>query len=465
MNESRRFIAFLSLLLCAALAAPAVAQSRKDKEEESKASYIIRDQRVAKKLTKVNELLELERQGEAKAILDGMNLSKLNPYPKALVYTTYAFLAAEEDDFEGAASNFKKALATEALPPSRALSIRFNLGQLQMMNNDWPGAIATIEAWFKDVEKPSPQAYYMLGVAYFQNDQKTKALKPAKTAVEISKRPRETWLQLLLSLYMEDERYKEAKPILVKLISNYSKKVYWIQLAAVLMELEQDNQSLAVQQLAYDQGLLTGDRELKRLSEMYLFQDLPWRSAALIGKELESGRVESNHKSWRLYANALLSARENAKAVAPLERAAELAETGDGYIQLSQVHIQNEDWEKADAALSNAFRKGQLKNPGQANLLLGIVAYQQKRWDRARGAMARASRDAKFGKIAVKWGEFIDREERAAVAKAEVDAAREAERERRAAEAAAAESEGGEAPATGSESAAQEANAEPPSAG
>jgi tetratricopeptide (TPR) repeat protein len=435
-----RFRRHLSRIVCAivlatlsiAVAQPADAQSRRKKDKQ-KNQYVIRDQRIAKKFVKIQEKIDAEQLDDARKILDSINLKKVKPYPRALVHQTYAFLAGNADDYKTAAKHYQLAISENALPPQRLLGIRFNLGQIYMMEDDWPKAIETLESWFEDTEKPSPMSYYMLAVAYYQNDERDKALAPAKKAVELAEDPKETWLQLLLSLHMDKEEYKEAEPLLVRLITHHSKKIYWIQLAAVLMELEQDKKSLAVQQLAYDQGYLSTDRELIRLSQMYLFHDLPFRAAQVLSKELENGRVESDYDAWRLYSNALLSSREMAQALEPLETAARLAENGEGYLQLSQVHIQNERWDEARSALDSAFQKGDLRSPAHANLLLGIVAYQQKRWGGARAAFGRATRDDKTREMASKWIEFVDREEASdAARKASTEAARAAAEEARA---------------------------------
>ncbi len=413
--------------VCTAVAAPAKAESRREKKKKAEKQFVLRDKRVAKKFTKIQELLDQDKPAEARKVLDSINIKKVKPYPRALVHQTYGLLAGQAEDFDGAIKHYTLSISENALPPQRILSIRFNLGQLHMMQDDWPKAIETLEAWFEDTEKPSPFSYYMLAVAYYQNDERDKAIVPARKAVETSDAPKETWLQLLLSLHMDKEEYAKAEPLLVRLITNHSKKIYWIQLAAVLMELERDTESLAIQQLAYEQGYLTTDRELIRLSQMYLFHDLPYRASKMLGKELESGRIESDYDAWRLYSNALLAAREMESALGPLQTAAKLSENGEGYLQLSQVHIQNERWQEARSALDSAFQKGDLRSPGHANLLLGIVSYQQKRWDSARNAFTRAMRNDKTKGMAEKWIAFVDREETAEMAReASAKAAREA---------------------------------------
>ena len=78
---------------------------------------------------------------------------------------------------------------------------------------------AALEEWFKTAVSPNSQAYYLLAVAYYQQDDTTRALPPAQKAVELMDKPQENWVSLLLALYMEKEQYKDAIPLLERLIA------------------------------------------------------------------------------------------------------------------------------------------------------------------------------------------------------------------------------------------------------
>lgn len=397
-------------LAIALMAAPAEAARKKDSKETSK--HVL-NQKDAKKLGEVHELLQNDQWEEARAILDTWNLERAKPYPFTLVHQAYGFIEANNENYEKAAEHFAAALSTDTLPPSQQLSTRFNLGQIYMMLDDWDRAVDTLNTWFQESEQAQPIAYYMLAVAYYQGDHREKALEPARMAVETAKDPRETWMQLLLSIYMENKQYQEALPLLERLVLRFEKPVYWTRLAAVLMELERDQDSLAVQQLAYAKGYLETSRAITRLVQTYAFAGMPWQGAQVMQESLEKGTVESDKGAWRLYANSLLAARETDMALEPLEQAAELSEDGEVYIQLSQVYIQNERWTDALAALDRAFAKGDLDNPGHAYLLVGIAAYQVKRLGQARSAFAQALDHEKTRDMAERWLQFVAREEAA----------------------------------------------------
>jgi tetratricopeptide (TPR) repeat protein len=93
---------------------------------------------------------------------------------------------------------------------------------------------------------------------------------------------------------------------------------------------------------------------------------------------LGENRIEPDARVYELLSNSRIAARDYEAAVEPLGRAAELAEGGDLYVRLAQVHLQREKWEAAVEALRSALHKGELDKPGDAQLLMGIAIYSQK---------------------------------------------------------------------------------------
>jgi tetratricopeptide (TPR) repeat protein len=385
------------------------------------AGYTIDDQRTAKRLNLVSEYLQADQYDEAEQVLDGMTLTRLNPYERSLVYQMYGYLANGREDYAKAAEYFEKSLEGDALPPAQVTNMRFNIAQLYMALERWEDAIAALEKWFTETEaqdiKPNSNAYYTLAIAYYQlgldrDDEalKDKALIPAKKAVEIATKPQERWLQLLLALYLEKKDYKNALPVLEQVVSLYPKKTYWLQLSAIYGELGMDQQSLAAQQLAYHQGLLSEDRELRRLAELYLYYEIPYRAARVMEKGFEEGKIEKDAKSLELYANSLLAAKEYERAFEPLKEAAELSETGNLYLTLGQLYLQREDWDNATSALRNAVEKGELRNPCNSELLLGIAHYNQGQTGDARTWFQRAGNDERCEEASQRWLQHIARE-------------------------------------------------------
>jgi tetratricopeptide (TPR) repeat protein len=108
--------------------------------------------------------------------------------------------------------------------------------------------------------------------------------------------------------------------------------------------------------------------------------------------------------------NCWVAAREYDRAVPALERAADLAETGDLYVRLGEVQVQREDWVGAAAALRRGLEKGRLANPGNAQLLLGIASYGQRKPEEARTWFRRAAQHGKTRAEAEGWLQHVEQE-------------------------------------------------------
>jgi len=398
----------LALLTALAAAIPSVAFAA--------ANYTV-SERAGKRLTMIQEHLQEEQYDQAEELLKGFTMTRLNPYEKALVYQFWGYVEAGRENYEASADYFEKCLAEEALPEEAAINMRFNIAQLYMALNRWDDAIAALELWFSQVPEANSNAYYTLAIAYYQKSEedddpayKDKALEPARKAVELAKKPQERWLQLLLALYMERKDYKNSLPLLEELVSLYPKKTYWIQLSAIYGELEMDQQSLAAQQLAYVQHLLDKDKELRRLAELYLYYELPYRAVKVLEKGFEDGTIERDKKSLELYANALVSAKEYDAAIEPLTEAAEISDTGDLYMRLGQVYVDREEWAKAEDAFRNALDRGGLREKCRSELLLGITQYNQGRAGDARTWFQRAGREEACETYSQQWLQHIERE-------------------------------------------------------
>ena len=151
------------------------------------------------------------------------------------------------------------------------------------------------------------------------------------------------------------------------------KKNYYRQLAALYAELRREKDSFQIQQIMHNKGMLEKHDELLRISQLYLYYDIPFKAAIIMEKELEDGRIKDEEKYWEQLANAWLSSREWRKAIPPLQKAAEMSEDGELFLRLGQTFMQEEEWESAENYIKYAIKKGDLDNPGRAWLLLGIT--------------------------------------------------------------------------------------------
>jgi tetratricopeptide (TPR) repeat protein len=93
--------------------------------------------------------------------------------------------------------------------------------------------------------------------------------------------------------------------------------------------------------------------------------------------------VTVDDKLYEKVASSWIAAGEFDKAVAPLERGAELATTGNLLVRLGEVQSQREDWAAASLAVDRAIAKGGLDDLGAARFLKGVALFYQGLHDEA----------------------------------------------------------------------------------
>jgi len=414
-NGSLRYIVRgIALAVSLSLGAAAIAQqssaSRTDKEGEEAAPAANIDVQTGKILNEAIELMNMENYTGAAAKIGTLKLENLSPYERGKVEQILFNISYSQDKYEEARGHLQKAIDSGGLNAVEVDQARYQSAQLFMQEEKWKEGAAALEEWFKTAANPNSGAYYLLAVAYYQMDDFNRAMAPAKKAVELMDpaKPNESWLSMLSALHLQREEYKEAVPVLQQLVTAApDKKTYWMQLSSVYGQMEDYPNALAIMQLANNVGLVTEDSEVRRLADLLLFNDVPYRGAQVLEAAIEKKAVTLDDKLYEKLANCWIAAGEFDKSIAPLQRAAELSANGDLFVRLGEVQVQREDWPAAITAIQRGVEKGQLKDAGNAQLMLGIAHYSQKEYDAARGFFERARQSDKHRQIANSYLEAI----------------------------------------------------------
>lgn len=403
-NGSWRFV-MSGLTLAVALVVGASAGAQRAGEEEAPAAptQASIDAQTGKVLNEAIELLNMEKFAEAGAKINTLVLEKLSPYERGRTEQILFNIAYSQDKFQEARDHLKKAIDSGGLNAQEIDAARYQSAQLFLQEEKWKEGAAALEEWFKTAATPNSAAYYLLAVAYYQQDDYNRALAPAKKAVELmdKAKPNESWLGMLSALHLQREEFREAIPVLEQLVSVApDKKTYWMQLSSVYGQMEDYANALGIMQLAYVAGLVTDDSEVRRLADLLMFNDVPYRGAQVLEAAIEKKTVNIDEKLYEKLANCWIQAGELDKSLAPLQRAAELAATGDLWVRLAEVHVQRDDWTGAITAVERGVAKGQLKDPGNAQLMLGIAHYNKKEYTAARPFFERARQSERHRQLA-----------------------------------------------------------------
>ncbi|HET7608386.1 MAG TPA: tetratricopeptide repeat protein [Gammaproteobacteria bacterium] len=386
------------------------AAARNQEEEAPAAGANSIDAQTGKVLNEAIELLNMENYQGAAARINTLNLDRLSPYERGTVERIMFSISYAQEKYEEARGHIQKAIDSGGLNAQQIDELRYQRAQLYMQEEKWKEGAAALEEWFKTAANPNSAAYYLLAVAYYQQEDFNRALAPSKKAVELMDpaKPNESWLSMLSALYLQREEYKEAVPVLQQLIAAApSKKTYWMQLSSIYGQMEDYPNALAIMQLAHNVGLVTEDSEVRRLADLLLFNDVPYRGAQVLEAAIEKNLVKLDDKLYEKLANCWIAAGEFDKSVGPLQRAAEMAPNGDTFIRLGEVQVQREDWDAAIAAIQRGVEKGQLKDPGNAQLMLGIAHYSQKEYAAARPFFERARQSDRHRQIAESYLQAI----------------------------------------------------------
>jgi len=387
----RSFLVLTILIAVMGISSESFAASEgKGSEQKTTPAQMI-DAATGKVLTEAIEALNAEQYDTARQAIAKLNLDKLSPYERSQVEQILAAVEQSQENYPAARQHLAAAIAAGGLNELDISRLHYQIAQLWLAQEKWKEGAAALEEWFKTSTNPNSAAYYLLAVAYYQQELLDRALPPAQKAVDLAEKPQESWLQLVLALHMQKEHWRETIPLLTRLIGMFpDKKIYWLQLSSVYGQLEQYPKALAIMQIAYNSGLIVDDSDVRRLADLMLFNEVPYRCGQLLEQAIAKKMVKVDSKLYEKQANCWIAAREYSKAIDPLAKAAELSENGDLYVRLGEVHVQRSEWGDASDAFSKGINKGGLRDKGNAQLMLGIALYNQKELSKAKSWFEKA---------------------------------------------------------------------------
>lgn len=369
-----------------------------------------------KELAKAQEAAEEEDYSEAIKVLDKLTKDDdLNSYELSQIYNLYAFIYYSQDRLPQAIQAYEKLLQQPDLPEALETGTVFNLSQLYFSTENWRKAIEYVERWMTYDPEPKSQNYELISQAYYQLGEYRNALVPARRVVELQRQSgqkvKEQSLLMVRVLHFELGETDEVIKVLHELIKLYPKEQYWMQLASLYGEKDDQQRQLGTLELAYVLGYLDQENEVMSLAGLLLQNDLPYRAGNVLQKGIDDGVIESSLNNWRLLSQAWTLAKEDEKAIPALTRAANMASDGKVDLVLAQSYMNLNRWDEAVAAAQKALSKGGLDRPDQAHVLLGQALFNLERFDEARQAFVRAQADSRSRQLASQWINYIEREQ------------------------------------------------------
>lgn len=425
-----------ALVLCGALgfdqAVPgivfseAVAQDKPKKDtRETRRTPALRN-KVYERLAEAQGFAEAKDYASAEAILNDMisedGKRALNSYELANVYNLHAFLSYVNEDYAQSLRYYGQVIAQPDIPLAMEINTRFTVAQLYFVQEQWQQGIDALLTWFDLNEKPNAGAYVLLAQGYYQVKDYNLALKNVETAIGMhegeGKLPKEQWYNLARFLYFDKEDFDSALDVLNTLIIYYPKKQYWVQASHLYGEKKDEPTQLALMEAAYEQGFLDRSSELVTMSYLYLNAETPYYAGAVMQKGFADELVEDKSKNFELAGSAWAQAREVAKSIPMMEKAAAKSEEGELYVRLGNVYLDGDQFSKSANSIIKGLNKGGVKRPDQARLALGMAYFNLGDYDEARKAFRAAGKDGARRKewqrsqeMAQQWIAYVTSEE------------------------------------------------------
>ena len=404
----------------------AVAQDKPKKDtRETRRTPALRN-KVYERLAEAQTLAEAKDYAGASAILNDMisedGKQALNSYELANVYNLHAFLSYASEDYPQSLRYYEQVIAQPDIPLAMEINTRFTIAQLYFVQEKWQQGIDALLMWFEMNEKPNAGAYVLLAQGYYQVKRYDMALDNVETAIAMhegeGKLPKEQWYNLARFLYFDKEDFDSALDVLNTLIIYYPKKQYWVQASHLYGEKKDEPRQLALMEAAYEQGFLDRSSELVTMAYLYLNAEAPYYAGSVIQKGFADELVEDKSKNYELAGSAWAQAREVAKSIPMMEKAAAKSEEGELYVRLGNVYLDGDQFQKSADSIIKGLNKGGVKRPDQARLALGMAYFNLGDYDEARKAFRAAGKDGASRKewqrsqeMAQQWIAYVTSEE------------------------------------------------------
>ena len=393
---------------------PAHAQEEQHAEQRTRKTPAMREG-VYAELSKAQKAADADDFAEAMRVLDRLRAKKdMNSYELAQLYHFYGFIHYGNGDYRRSTEAYEQVLAQPDLPEAMETETLYTLAQVAFISEQYAKAIEYLRRWFEVASEPGAEPYILLGQAYYQLERYKDAVPAVETAMRIAREQgkpiKENWYLLLRAFYYQLEDYPKLVGVLEALVQLYPKKEYWLQLAAMYGETDQETKQLAAYEIANLQGFLTKDNEVVLLAQLYLQQDVPYKAAVLLSEGLEAGKVEKTATNYRLLSQAWTLAQDDRKAIPPLIEAARLSKDGELDARLAQAYLNLGEWSKAADASGRALDKG-VEKESDVQLVHGMALFNLDRFEQAKSTFRLAQSDSRSAGTARQWIDYIDQEQ------------------------------------------------------
>ncbi len=359
----------------------------------------------AKEGKSLNEGLQAANSGDSATALKDLQPiadSGSNAYAKALAMLGLAQVKYRGGDTKGAIALQKQAIDSDALDNDSYFQGLEALAQMYIADEDYNGALITLDSWSKQSGAQSADIDALKGNAYYRLQKYPEAVAAIQKAKSLSGKPQPSWDQIEMASYFAMDKYDDAAKLAEAALAKDPNNSTLLQnVIAIYINAHQDQKALALLERARSNGQIKDETGYMNMAKMYdnLGQNSSdpkanaMKAVAVLNEGMDKGIVQPGFDSYKLLGDSYAIAGDYKNAAAAYGKASPDAKTGQVDFLRGQM-LENLDRHKeARDALKQAIAKGGFKRVGAAYLTLGNAELALKDKTAAIAAYKQAEQD------------------------------------------------------------------------
>lgn len=388
-----------ALPVSSAFAAPDAAKIAERKARKSQAV----GEKVGKAIGKAFELYNANQISEAIALLEPITAT--TDFDKAFRAKFLGSLYVEKNPAK-AARYLEEAIKYDVLSFTDQASAIRNLADLSIMDKQYEKAVKHYNAWLDFTGELNPDVEMRIANCYYELKQFAKVIAPSDRAIAHYKEPKKGPYDMKFGAYYELKQNKKAIEVLEQIVTIFpNDKQSWVYLGNFYAMDEQYDRALAVINMAYKQGYLTKESEIKLLAQLYSNNNVPYKAAVLLEKHMKAGLVKKDRSNMLSIASSFNAARNFKQAADYFGQVAQAENDGDLYRRQGNALLLANETDKAVVALLKALDNG-VKDKGKVHADLLVAYFDQGKLKEA-NRHAQLARDNGQAKFANGWSAII----------------------------------------------------------
>lgn len=361
-------------------------------------------ERVGRGVTRAFELYSEEKIDEALKVLKDIRGG--NEFDNAFLARFIGNIYATKDAKE-AIRYLEQATRPDLLSFVDQSSSLKLLADLQSMENLHRDAIRNYQAWIKFTGENDPDVYLRIANAHYQLGEFTNVLVPIDNAIRYAREPNKQHYMLKMAALYESRNYPKTIETVETMVRLFpEERQYWVYLGNFYTLVEDYASSLSAFQVAYNNGFLQTESELKMFGQMYANNNIPYKAATIYEKYMKSGKISKDRVMLNAVASNFQAAREFAKAAQYYGELAAMTNDADAFRRQGMAFMAIQRYNDAIKAFEQSLAIDS-RNAGRIHMSVMEAHFYQGRLRDAYAALQQARRDPATARQTTSWESYI----------------------------------------------------------